>query len=108
MSGKVNAMLIPELFKQMQVSPRVSFWISSAALCIVLLNNHIYMANVQAREKEAHLLMERNIAEQDALGKRERVLRTWEMQLLARETELKALIERLSRKPVSQSDPSRG
>ena len=88
--------MIADLFKKINVSPRVSFWISITSLMIVLFNNHIYLQSVIEREKTATLAIKRNFEESESLRKRERVLREWEIQLIMRETEIKNLIKSVS------------
>ncbi len=88
-------MLSADLFRNITISPRVSFWISITALTIVLFNNHIYLQSVIEREKQAHVLIQQNLEAEESLRKRERVLREWETQLILRESEIKALIKTL-------------
>lgn len=95
--GSVFGLLVPDVFKRFSVSPRVSFWISTAALSIVLFNNHIYITHVQEREREANIMIQRNIVEANNLTKREAILRSWEISLYQREIEVKKLISELGR-----------
>lgn len=93
--GSLIGLMIPDVFKRVTVSPRVSFWISTAALAIVLFNNHVYITHVQEREREANYMMQQNLVEASNLSKREAILRSWEISLDQREGEVKKLITEL-------------
>lgn len=100
-------MAIVQMFRNIQVSPRVSFWISVFSLSFVLFNNHVVMTRVDAQEKAAHALMEQNINEQKTLARRERLLRAWESELINREREFSAFLKDARRGRSPQQDEIR-
>lgn len=90
--------MLADLFKRIEVSPRVSFWISICALAIVLFNNHVYISSVQEKEREANLLMRRNIAEAQSQATKSRLLKQWETALNEREAEVRDLLKQIKKK----------
>lgn len=100
-------MAIVQIFKDLQVSPRVSFWVSIFALVIVLFNNHVVMTRVDAQEKKNEAKAEQNIADEKNLARRERLLRAWETELINREREVRDLISEAKRARSPQLNEKR-
>lgn len=73
-----------------EFSPRIAFWVSILTFCIVMLNNQVYLKSLERRDEQLLLDQTRLLDRQSDAERRERVLRRWENDLIARERELKA------------------
>ena len=86
-------MLFKSFLKNTNVPQKYTFWIASAGLIVVLLNNHLYLGMLQKREKEMHEMEIKASAKEEGQNKRDRLLRLWEMELMQREKDVKSLID---------------
>lgn len=97
-----------EALEKIDVPPKTSLIVTVMALVFVLLNNYVYLKTIQDRDQKLTEEMIRIQTREDAMIKRERVLRLWEMELLQKEKDVSEMIRKLSPDKTSPKAETRG